>query len=314
MIMKPQDEIYEFMKSFAVDAGKTLLQYRGRVIDIGKDSPDLIDDSHRSSGMAKTEVDHIIQEDFLKRLYQLNPHVRINVEEDTDSKKLFRGNDGSICTVHQDPCDGTKSYVDGLDDFSSGYAISDPANHFTYTVISAPVQKRIYAASPDELKILDWDGNCIDIPQKKSFEISYKIFEKRLLSEEGKQRLKGKGFAVQGMHCAHLRVIDVALGDGAAYLYGFTNPHDSMIPYAFAEKVGAGVADAKGNPIEGKNILFSEGDGYVKFERLPSVCYFAGNLDSSDRKTILYALSHECNLDPKYLELLKKRPIEMDLE
>lgn len=303
------DNVYGLMKEFAPSSREIMLPLRQYVTDIGKES------DYGGGGTSKTVVDEIVQELFLQRLMRLGKHtkkhIRVNAEEDTPSKYLFSGikDKELVCTVHIDPLDGTESYLEKMgDEFTSGYAISDAANNFTHTAIYAPAKRLLYCASPSEYgvyKVTD----CLDLePYKISGSCLEPniIYEKRLLSDNGKRSLEKMGFKVQGMGCTHTKVLNVALGIAGAYLYGATNPHDSMVPYAFASKYRAVALKADGTPITGRDILLSEKEGIVKFERLPSVCYLSPNLDSPERTALLGALRKDENLSNEYRDYLNK--------
>ena len=149
------DKTYELMKEFAPVAGELLLMQRGSVVNIGKDDPNIIHSGEDPSGAYLTVMDLLIQDAFLKRLHDVNPQARVNVEEDTELVRSFSPKEGEPCTVHQDPTDRTKSYTKGESElFSTGYAISNQDNDFTHTVVYAPARGRImYTASPDGFEI-----------------------------------------------------------------------------------------------------------------------------------------------------------------
>lgn len=287
-------KIFNLIKNYAPKAGEIILKFRGKVTDLKKEDANVIKGDAQS--MAKTIVDEIVQELFLAELYKINPKVRINAEEDTPLKYLFKGNMNRLCTVHQDPCDGTKSYIDMKKEFASGYAISDKNNNFTHTVVYAPMFNRMYVAAPNELAI--YDKNSKKYPVKKQ-KTSNKIYAKRILSELGKKELKKSGFKICDVHCAHLNIIETALGKAGAFLYGGSNPHDSFIPYAFAKKLNTKLLNIEGKKISAKDIKTKEENGFIKFPRLPSVCYFS--IDNKKIKIILNVLSKKSNLHPDYL-------------
>ena len=338
------ENTYRLMKDFAPVAGEVLLRTQSHVQNIGKDNEQLVKDGEDPSGTYLTVLDGLIQDAFLYRLNLVNPEARINVEEKTELRKLFRGNSAEICTVHLDPLDGTKSYTKGQPEFSTGYAISNSDNNFTHTVVYVPAQHLIYVASPDEHKILcvtvtpnqELGDLVADIKKlqevNKSLEESIDslredmiqkiaslalevdaeetspaikpekpIYEKRVLSDKGKEALKQMGYEISSMHCAHMRVLEVALGQATAYLYGLTNPHDSMIPYAFAAKCGAVLVDVNGKPISGRDMKLTVEDGIARFERLPSVVYLSAHaVGNGHMEKILAILKKPENLNQEY--------------
>jgi len=109
------------------------------------------------------------------------------------------------------------------------------------------------------------------------------------------------GYEISSMHCAHMRVLEVALGQATAYLYGLTNPHDSMIPYAFAAKCGAVLVDVNGKPISGRDMKLTVEDGIARFERLPSVVYLSAHaVGNGHMEKILAILKKPENLNQEY--------------
>lgn len=292
-------KIFNLMKNYSLRAGEILLKFRGKVTNIEKEGDNVIKGDAQS--MAKTVVDEIVQEIFLAGLYKVNPKVRINVEEDTPLIYLFKENNGNLCTVHQDPCDGTKAYIDMKKDFATGYAISDKNNNFTHTVVYAPMYDRLYIASPEEFLIQDKKGEKYPIKRQKPSNI---IYAKRIFSKEGEEKIKKAGFKIFKVSCSHLNIIDTALGKAGAFLYGGSNPHDSFIPYAFATKIGAKLFNIKGKKISTKDIKIEKKNGFIKFARLASVCYFS--IDKEKRETIFNILSDKNNLHPDYLEKFAK--------
>lgn len=117
------------------------------------------------------------------------------------------------------------------------------------------------------------------------------IYERRILSKEGKKQLENLGYEVRDMDCSHIKVIDTALNHVSSYLYGNTNPHDSMLPCAIARGYGAVPVDISGKKISFKNTKVSG-----SWDRIPSVCYFAPGLPSLERQKILEVLKVKENL------------------
>src|SRR3989344_994180 len=106
------------MQSYSLTAGNIIMKYRGKVV--GKEKPKgLVGGDQAKGGLYVTDIDMEVQELFLERLFSLNKGVRINCEEETEKKEWFKGNSG--ITVHQDPLDGTTSYLEGKEEFATGY-------------------------------------------------------------------------------------------------------------------------------------------------------------------------------------------------
>src|SRR3989338_9066038 len=101
------DMIFQFMQKYATrEAGPMLMRYRGKVVNKPKDTARSAGADQEEGGLALTVVDEMIQDEFLRQLseFYFARKIRINCEEDTATRDLFRGNVGELCTVHQDPC------------------------------------------------------------------------------------------------------------------------------------------------------------------------------------------------------------------
>ena len=295
------EQIYEFMQEYAIRAGEILMSYRGKVVNKPKDASRSAGADQEEGGLALTVVDEIIQEGFLWELSRFNfsPNIRINCEEETTLRELFRENKGELCTVHQDPCDGTKPYLDGKNDFATGYGISDPQNNFTHTVIYAPARDKLYVASPDSDFVFNKNEEDLETTVTQSKPNYKRIFSKRVLNERGKQEAKKAELSVEDIESTHCRIIDVALGNAGACLYGKSNPHDSFVPYAFAKARETLLFDINGRPINGQNIVVNYKNGFPVFERVPSVVYI--NAENPHKDVIMNILSDTRNLDETVL-------------
>lgn len=285
------------MRNFALDAGKIALLYQGKVKNIKKAEYDLPSSSYKRDGLAKCLVDEMIQELFLAGLYRIYPKARLNVEEETPLVFLFQKNLNSPLTVHLDPLDGTRGFLAKKKNFTVGMAISNIRGDFTHSVIYAPGLDRLFIASPTSRFVLDKKGRK-HLFVRKGF--SKVIYEKRLLSGQGKRRLKRLGFKVSKIMSSHLGILNVSLRKAAAFLYGGANPHDSHIPFAFAKGSRTELLSVKGKKIESKDLKFRIEKKRLKFQRIPSVCYFS--CDEDTKKKILEVLSQKANLHPEYLE------------
>jgi len=291
------DKIYSSMKSAAIEGGRILLKCRGKVEDLADKNKVAIHDEYAAQALAKTIVDDVVQELFLARLFQVCPQVRINVEEETPLKYLFQGNQHFL-TSHCDPCDGTLSYLEGKDEFATGYAISDAENNFTHTVVCIPTRGRVFAASPQKHCIFNLSNEQNPDFTLEDGSSSKIVFAKRILSEKGEKMLLSAGLKLGKTGSAHTGIIDVATGKAAAFIYGLSKPHDSFIPYAFATACGAQVYDATGKVLTGRDIVVQCENGFPVFERVPSVCYFK---DADVKSVILEILSDKSNLHPSYV-------------
>lgn len=290
-VVKMTKNLYETLQESALEGGELILKCRGKVYDKGKVDSNLIDDEWAAQGIAKTQVDEDVQEILLKKLVETYPDVRINVEEDIPLNNAFRGNQSDI-TVHCDPCDGTKSYIDGRDEFATGSAISDADNNFTHTVILASARNEMYLASPEGTQVVDTNGEAVtDLGPKDT----KKVYAKRILSKQGEQAVREAGYELADLHCSHLGIVDVALGRAGAFLYGKSNPHDSFIPYAFAKANGATMRAVDGTELTGASVQTAQKDGFTVFERVPTVCYFSGHEEGIE-KTLLDILADPVNL------------------
>lgn len=292
------------MQRFVLGAGAIALRYRGKVKNLGKPEYDLV--NHSRDGATKTIVDEIVQELFLAEVYKNFPQVNINVEEDTTLLKLFKTPasrqkkkkaETPNHTLHLDPVDGTRSYLEEKKEFAIGLAISDQQNNFTHTVIYAPVIDRLFVASPKRAFISDKYGRKYRAPREKNGVV---LYEKRILSARGRALLRKMGFERKDPPSAHLAILETALGKSAAFLYGGSNPHDSLIPYAFAKFYGIEPVNIHGSKINGENLKWRQEGRVIRFQRIPSICYFSRQKEVTKR--ILSLLSQRDNLHPLYLK------------
>ncbi len=300
----PLNSIFQWMQDFALRAGRIALLHQKDAVDIGK--PEYQGSS--KEGSVKTIADDIIQELFLAELYKQFPEISINVEEDTPLTTLFKDkrflpkpnkSAGSLSNyiIHLDPIDGTFTYISKKKEFSVGLALSDKNFNFTHSVIYSPAIKRIFTASPESFSIHDLDKRVIKYPQNQSSKV---IYEKRIFSEQGRALVANLGFTVIRPPSAHLAIVYTALRKSAGFLYGGSNPHDGMIPAAFAKAVGVEPTNIYGKKL-GKHSfrLFKKEDRYIKLHRIPSVCYLSCTDDK--KKKIFEILSDKKNIDSEYL-------------
>lgn len=292
-----QQDIFLFMQDFALRAGEVALARQKDVQNKKKAVRGPILPRDARDAAAKTVVDEIIQELFLGELYRYFPGVRVNVEEDTPLTQLFPLH--APLTAHLDPIDGTLSYILQERRFTIGMAISDAKNLFTHSVIYAPALGRMYTASPKGCAVRNARGIVVqDYPSQKK---PFVIHEKRLLSREGRRAFERLGFHIEKVSSAHLTIVDVACARAAAFLYGLSNPHDSLVPYAFARAKGVEPTDVQGIVLKQRSLqTFFEGNR-LHFRRIPSICYFAPDL--KERNEILRILKDPKNLHPRYRKM-----------
>ena len=297
---KQINKLFIWMQEFAIMAGDIALFYRGKVENKEKQAYDLAGVKQSEQGRARTDADEIIQELFLAELYKRWPDTCINVEENTNLISLFktgkRALKKSFLTVHLDPIDGTLNYVTGKKEFAVGLAISDAAHTFTHTVIYAPMFKKLFFASPR--------GSFIKMGKKITAAIQKKnpsmlIYEKRLLSPQGRHALGLLGFSFAPPGSSHHAIINTSLGNANAFLYGGSNPHDGMIPCAFARGLNVLPYTAQGKPIAGRDLTFTRTNQFFSFNRIPSLCYYSCGKEM--RRTMQTILSQKENLHEEYL-------------
>lgn len=280
--------LYCALQSSVMDAGKVMMSFRGKVQNKSKNQAgDLTE-----AGMAFTEVDEIAQEIILAKLYDVNPKFMVNAEEDTPLRKLFKGNQHDI-TVHIDPIDGTLSYLNGKDTFSSGCAISI-SGQFTHTIIHAPARGLLYTASPEGYEICKVSANSsISQFSKKT------LFAKKIFSENGIKALEGLGYEViPDNYGAHVSSIDAILDDIAGLIHGFTNPHDMLVAAAFARAKNKVPYGIDGKEVLGKDLVMRIEDGLPVYERIPVVAYFS----NEDKDKILPLMLDKSLWSQKFLE------------
>lgn len=296
---KTSHHLFPWMQEFAVTAGAIALHHQRDIANIGKARYDLAGNKESAAGNAKTVVDEIIQELFLVHVSTHWPDLSINVEEDTPLVSVFkqtRRRKKSSLTIHLDPIDGTLSYINRSKEFAIGLAISDAQNIFTHTIIYAPALKKLYTASPARRAILSGSRIINSAPRKNPPRI---IYEKRLLSEQGRRRLQTLGFAFAPLQSSHLAIVNTSLGHAAAFLYGASNPHDGMIPAAFAKACGVLPHTAKGKLLRPGDLDSTRTGQLLSFNRIPSLCYYS--CDKKMQTKIQMILSQKENLHEEYI-------------
>lgn len=285
------NNLYITLQCAVMDTGKIIMNYRGKVKNKGKE----YHSDATAAGMAFTDIDEIAQEIILAKLYNRNPKVMVNAEEDTPLRRLFKGNQNDI-TVHIDPIDGTLSYVDGKDTFSSGCAISIKGQ-FTHTIIHAPARGLLYHASPENHEILrigkDYSASQFS---KKT------LFAKKIFSDKGIKALGKLGYEViPDNYGAHVSSIDAILDDIAGVIHGFTNPHDMLVAAAFARAMNKIPHGTDGNEVTGKDLVMRIEDGLPVYERIPVVAYFS----NEDKDKILPLMCDRLLWDKRFLEKIE---------
>ena len=288
-------KLFEAMKECAVQASQLLLEHRGKTPNIGKETDHIPGIPDRSTGTALTFLDSLLQEMFLKKVLEITSKIDLNVEEKTPIQQLFQS--CPWLTLHCDPLDNTRAYIQGGQYFSSGYGLSDVLDRFTHTVVSAPTRGVLYTASPDGCDSLIM-GKRSERDSVPDADMNI-VLSRSLLSEKGESCLRSAGFTIEGIRGAHLSIIDVALGNVGVLLYGAGNVHDVLLPYAFAKAKGATLTDARGKDIVGKKLLRRKEGSNPLYERIPSTCYFASAF--SKKNIVLDILSSDENLHPAYL-------------
>lgn len=288
----------KLLEKFPLEAGQIALNLRKKVKNEHKQPTDF-DIRPTKENRAKTVVDDIIQELFLTRVWREFPRVRVNAEENTPIHMLLKEEKTlpiKIPVLHIDPIDGTYSYLTGRKEFATGIAHSNRSGNFTHSAIYFPALDRLCIASPRSFGIFDRAGKKRKFPGRTNTRL---IFTKRIFSKSGIKELARHGFRVAPPPSAHYAIVMVALGKAAAYLYGMSNPHDSMIPYAFAKRCGIGAETLRGKKITGNLLIPSTRGRTAQYARIPSVCYFSCG---TPKKNIIHAiLKNKKNLDREYL-------------
>lgn len=302
---KTSHSLFSWMQQFAVTAGAIALSRQRNITDIGKARYDLAGGKESAAGSAKTVVDEIIQELFLAHVSMRWPNISINVEEDTPLVSLFtytQKRKKSSLAIHLDPIDGTLSYIKGEKEFAIGLAISDARNIFTHTVVYAPALKKLYVASPMRRVVQSGSRIINSAPRKNPPRI---IYEKRLLSEQGRHKLQALGFAFAPLQSSHLAIINTSLGHASAFLYGASNPHDGMIPAAFAKAYGVLPYTTKGKLLRPSDLDFTYTGQFLSFSRIPSLCYYS--CDQKMQTKIKEILLQKENLHEEYVSCFAAR-------
>lgn len=288
----------KLLKKFPLEAGRIALAFRGKVKNAPKQSAPL-DIRPQKENRAKTVADEIIQELFLARVWREFPRLRVNAEEDTPIRTLLEQEQflpGKAPVIHIDPIDGTYSYLTGKKEFATGFALSSPSGNFTHSAIYFPALDRLCIASPRSFGVFDRTSRKRKFPGRTHTRL---VFAKRIFSKAGVKEMTHNKFQVIAPPSAHYAVVMVALGKAAAFLYGVSNPHDSMIPYAFAKRCGVRAETLKGKKVK-KSMLVPRICGRtVRYARIPSVCYFS--CSTGEKNIIRAILKNKKNLDAEYL-------------
>lgn len=291
------DSLFQWMQSFALEAGAVAVKQQKGVREERKETDDE-GYAHSRGGMAKTAIDELIQEMFLEQVSAHFPTLsfRINAEENTPRLKQFPNREAAY-TLHLDPIDGTLGYIRQGKDFAVGMAISDRDNNFTHTVIFAPLHDRLFVASPAGAQIFDGAMRPVNgasmRPPRPVF------YEKRLLSDAGLAAMRELGLEKESLPSSHLDIVYAALGRAAVFLYGGSNVHDGMIPLAFARAYGLIPYSKNGTAITGAHLREAPIDGVLRYRRIPSLCFFS--CDDAMQKKIFVLLADSKNLHPEYL-------------
>ncbi len=258
--MSKEKKLFELLKDFAVRAGEMALPYYGKIERHTK----TVVTAGKQVDCAVTALDLAIQELLLAELIQKGfTEYALNAEEETPLKFFFRNNYSTGITLHVDPIDGTKSFHEGNNRFAIGMGLSrikEGKHDFFASVVYSPLEKELYWAFEDEVSA-----------QKKLNPPARKFHAHRALNEEGKRRITEKGLQHYYPGCAHLGVIDAAMGKLSVYALWRIEVHDAFIPYAFAKQKGIMMVDGMGN------ILSSPFDLEIvngKFSPLSKLTYF----------------------------------------
>lgn len=252
-------KLVDFLKEFAVFAGKLALPYYGKVATHTK----MIKTAQSLRESEVTVIDHAIQEILLAELIRKGyTNLAFNGEEDTHLKFFFRTDYENGVTLHCDPIDGTRAFIQGKNRFASGYGLSHAKNgehEFFASVIYSPLEKILYWSLNDQRSRHSVEKN----PPKTIVE--------RMLNPEGLKKTKECGFSRFIVGNAHLAVVEVALGQIGAVMLDDVEVHDALIPYSFAQGYGIYPYDENGVKIK-KRKLKHDSTGFARMNR---VYYFA---------------------------------------
>lgn len=303
------------MREFSLEAGAIQMRFRSKVENREKV---LLDSRAKalvsSATMARTVVDEMIQELFLSRMYALCPKAFINAEENVPLNTLFSEQKhrnikhrpirfGALAmplAAHIDPLDGTLNYVEGSRDFDIGMGISNSHHQFTHTVIYAPARNRLYTAWPSGTRIATLDKMPISEKPAKTLPI---VYAKRALSPLGVRALQALGLTVNKGPNIHLAIVDTVCKKASAFLCSGSNPHDTLIPAAFAKARGITPINFAGKFINTKKLRVVRDGQFLRFERIPSIAYFS--CERALKKEILLILRNPRHLFPEYLKYFR---------
>lgn len=258
--MSKERELFEFLKEFAVRAGKISIPYYGKIERHTK--PITVGGKIVESSV--TAIDFAIQELLLAELFRRGfTEFALNAEEETPLKFFFNNNFSSGITLHVDPIDGTKSFQSGNNRYAIGMGLSRvrEGNHeFFASVVYSPIENELYWAFEDEKS-----------PQKKLHPPAKKFQSHRALNDQGKHHMDKAGLTSYYPGGAHLGIVDMALGKLSVYALWRIEVHDAFIPYAFAQQHGVFLVDGNGNELHNPFELEIQ---HGKFTPLSKLTYF----------------------------------------
>lgn len=276
--MSQDRKLFEFLKTFAVFAGKLALPYYGKIETKYK----TIQIAERLHESPVTVIDHAIQELLLAEMVRRGfTNVAFNGEEDTHLKFFFRTDYENGVTLHCDPIDGTAAFIKGNGKFCTGFGLSRARNgvhEFFGTAIYSPLDKKKY-----------WSFESTSNMKKTSADFPKLINGKRLFNLSGVKKLESMGYSFGSWDSAHLSILDVALRKRAAFIAGSINVHDALVPFSYAKNAGIIITDELGNNLKKFNLKSEKG----KLAQVAKIGYFGSKEVRDDLLSIL--------ANPKYL-------------
>jgi fructose-1,6-bisphosphatase/inositol monophosphatase family enzyme len=242
-LISNRDEI-RILKSLVIKGGIILKSLRELASNVPKIS-DLPLDKVQASSTAHTLLDDVVQEVILQNLYEIDPDVKINVEELTPRVEWFKNSSNSLC-FHLDPLDGTLAYVQQRDDYSIGAGFTRN-NEFSSSVIYIPHSSRIYSAQKGKGITLENDLGQI-IPFKRKIEPENFFIQKRC--EDFIPVVKKLNLQSLDLKSAHHTMLAIAEGRAKLQMYNLASVHDFGISKLFVEEAGGICTDLYGNAIK----------------------------------------------------------------
>jgi len=229
-----EDNVYEFAKSIAKEAGQLLLEGLNKRMEISRKSgpTDLV-----------TQFDHASQELIASRIREQYPGHSILAEEELTE------NNGSTQWI-VDPIDGTNNYVYGYPLFSVSIAIEDQ-DEMKIGVVHTPILNETFSACKGQGAWLN--GDQISVTQTENFKNSLLAtgfpYDEKLVPEaiDLFSKLARKTLGIRRGGSAALDLSFLAAGRLDGFWELDLEPWDIAAGSLIVKEAGGKISDFQGN-------------------------------------------------------------------